>query len=1649
MQNFTLRFKGKIFYLLASFFLIGTLSSFGQDCATVADDDTGTAGNQQEYCYLQTIQDLINNGTSGGTNTAIFETSDTVNDTDPIDSAELLTNEVTYYVGSTTEDCDRVAVFITVKAALTPKNTITDSRDDFTLSPCVSSGFTVGELRNLFNADNLDYQIEVYDSESGTDALTDDTAELTPGESYFVGQVSTVSGNCPSTRAAVGYDPTEAPGPTADANQTFCESATVADLVANGTEPNTQAIRWYRNRNSSTPLADNVALIDGEDYFAGQVVNDRNDPFPPCETPMADRTAVVVTLTPGPDAGMDNSGIICEENVTDTFPSYDAVRNFYLSLLDPGVPSDGTFDPTIEQMVDIYNADTDGLGDFTTTYTIGEPGCEDSVQLTASVIANSDAEAGDFDDITGVCSSASMIDLTSLSNNNSAAQSGGTFSGTGVSENMFDPAIGEGTYTITYTVDDTSGDCINGTDFTEFFISVEEPNAGTDINETVCSSDLENPTDFITTLNSYLADGRDTDGVFTDDLNAIYIQYQDDLANDRLPQVYSTSYFVGEPGCSDEATIDITVNPSPDAGENGTADLSSSDAPVNLFDYLNGTPDTGGTWSPGNTDGSFDPSTGTSGNYTYSITNEYGCSDSAVVAVTVDSECTGNEAGSDNVGIVCGDEVAALFPSYDAVRNYYLSLKDSGVPADGTFDPTIEEMVDIYNADEDGLGDFTTTYTVTIDGCTDSTELTARVIAREAANAGDDVELEFCTGDEDQNLYNYIADGAQTDGTFSGYPEGIFSPSTEGNGTYTITYTVDDSTSCIIEGDSDTATFTIIVNEGDANAGENATVELASDADPVNLYDFLGGTPDEDGTWDPVGTFDPATDTPGVFTYTVTNGACSDSATVTVTIASDDCTNVVAGADNIGIICEDEVAALFPSYDAVRNYYLSLKDSGVPADGTFDPTIEEMVDIYNADADGLGDFTTTYTVTIDGCTDSAELTARVIAPEEANAGEDMALTFCTGDVDVNLYGYISAEANMDGTFNGYSEGTFSPSTEGAGTYSITYTVDDSSSCVLSGSTDTATFTITVNEGDADAGENATVELAPDADPINLFDYLGGTPDEDGTWDPAGTFDPATDTPGVFTYTVTDGACSDSATVTVTITSDPDCTDGPDAGADQTLDICQLEVQTLFPDNTSVRNFFLGLLEDGVATNGTFSPSIQEIITIYNADEDGIGDFSTTYTLTSGDCSDSAFLTASVYPADVINVGTIADQSVCVSDDALDLFTLLPDGADMTGEFDGYTDGMFDPAVEGEGSFDISYSVMDIGNCAAGEASFTITVTDAAFAGSDMDLSVCMNAGVQNLFDFLSADADTDGEFTLDGNVITDGMMDPSTFDAGDYEVLYTVTAINDCGDDTATFNITVQETPDAPDVATAVSYCAIQSPTGADLMGDDDNLTFYTDEDLSMMLTAEEELVAGTYYVTQTNDAGCESDATAIDVTISDPGTPTIDDANPSFCEYDDPTIADLNDAVDQTSNVTWYSSADGTEALSTGTALQDGVTYYASLYDVETDCDSSERLAVTVTIEDCPLLFPEGISPNGDGRNDTFDIENIEREYPNYTIEIYNRWGDVVYKGNANTPDWDGSANQSGSLGDDVLPVGVYFYLLDFNDGVTAPRKGKVYLSR
>jgi gliding motility-associated-like protein len=104
---------------------------------------------------------------------------------------------------------------------------------------------------------------------------------------------------------------------------------------------------------------------------------------------------------------------------------------------------------------------------------------------------------------------------------------------------------------------------------------------------------------------------------------------------------------------------------------------------------------------------------------------------------------------------------------------------------------------------------------------------------------------------------------------------------------------------------------------------------------------------------------------------------------------------------------------------------------------------------------------------------------------------------------------------------------------------------------------------------------------------------------------------------------------------------------------------------------------------------------------------------------------------------------------------------------------------------------------------------------------------------------------------------------------------------------------------------------------------------------------------------------------------------------------------------------------------------------------------------------EDCELFIPEGFSPNYDGINDNFEILCIEK-YPNAKLEVYNRWGNLLYeKENYGNPDagsndiwWDGSSNKKWTVGKEKLPPGTYFYILYLNDG-SEPRTGSVFLNR
>ncbi|RNL95750.1 tandem-95 repeat protein, partial [Sinomicrobium pectinilyticum] len=99
------------------------------------------------------------------------------------------------------------------------------------------------------------------------------------------------------------------------------------------------------------------------------------------------------------------------------------------------------------------------------------------------------------------------------------------------------------------------------------------------------------------------------------------------------------------------------------------------------------------------------------------------------------------------------------------------------------------------------------------------------------------------------------------------------------------------------------------------------------------------------------------------------------------------------------------------------------------------------------------------------------------------------------------------------------------------------------------------------------------------------------------------------------------------------------------------------------------------------------------------------------------------------------------------------------------------------------------------------------------------------------------------------------------------------------------------------------------------------------------------------------------------------------------------------------------------------------------------------------VAVEPLLLVVYNEFSPNGDGFNDTFVIDGIQL-YPSNTLQVYNRYGNLVFKTANYNNDWDGVANKSGAIKKkDKLPVGTYFYVLDTGTGIR--KSGWLYIAR
>lgn len=109
-----------------------------------------------------------------------------------------------------------------------------------------------------------------------------------------------------------------------------------------------------------------------------------------------------------------------------------------------------------------------------------------------------------------------------------------------------------------------------------------------------------------------------------------------------------------------------------------------------------------------------------------------------------------------------------------------------------------------------------------------------------------------------------------------------------------------------------------------------------------------------------------------------------------------------------------------------------------------------------------------------------------------------------------------------------------------------------------------------------------------------------------------------------------------------------------------------------------------------------------------------------------------------------------------------------------------------------------------------------------------------------------------------------------------------------------------------------------------------------------------------------------------------------------------------------------------------------------------------SSITTIELRTRNCPPTVYNFISANEDGFNDFFFIDGLRNIFLNFEIEIYNRWGHLIWKGNQNTQDWRGEVTEEVKWNGNISADGTYFYLLFLNDpDYPKPLQGFLYITR
>lgn len=465
------------------------------------------------------------------------------------------------------------------------------------------------------------------------------------------------------------------------------------------------------------------------------------------------------------------------------------------------------------------------------------------------------------------------------------------------------------------------------------------------------------------------------------------------------------------------------------------------------------------------------------------------------------------------------------------------------------------------------------------------------------------------------------------------------------------------------------------------SAGLGNNVVFCSAGSMVPLAGQLLGAPDAGGAWTGPGgssfsgNFNPASDPPGNYTYTVSSTAppCFDTATVSINVVQ----QPSAGGDSSLTLCADATAFLL--IDALGGSPGSggtwAAPGGGPSAGTFTP---------GQSADGAYTYSIPVSVPCVSVTSTVTITTFAVP---GNAGSDSSIVLCSSDEPVALIGLLGGFAS-GGSWSAPGGapfgGTLAPATGASGIYA--YVVTPNGPCPGSSSQ----VDVTIHQA-PDAGSDGSVVLcSSEQATVPLAGLLGGTPDTGGTWTaPDGTmhgpdFVPGTDLVGSYTYTVSGIApCTDaSANVVISIVQ------ASDAGTGGMAALCQGD--TVFDP--------MAWLAGTPDPNGTWSAPGGG--TLVQVDPMTAASGLYIYTVPGTAPCPAAQAVMDVVVAPLPDAGADGVLTLCINGNAQALFDALGGTPDPTGLWSGPSvpvGGMFTPGVQQAGAY--TYTAPGLGACA--------------------------------------------------------------------------------------------------------------------------------------------------------------------------------------------------------------------------------------------------------------------------------------------------------------------------------------------------------------